>query len=190
MKFYRRILVLPALCICAAGADETRLHTLSVAAGTPDVSVKPQPPGRRTLVLPALDYVFRVEARCHDDWTPQSLSLNVADSRISKAGEELKDLANQQLDLNVPGKQLAPLTLRDFCVIDTIGEGSAAAAEMAALPRQGKPAPGRLTINAALAHASLRCSNGEEQETLYVSEPLDVTLICEEPEANGGITAR
>jgi hypothetical protein len=189
MKFYRLFLALPALCISAAAADETGSHVLRVEAGTPEVSVKPQAPGRRSLSLPSLDYVFSIEAQCPDEWTPASLSLNIADSRIAKTGEDLEDQANQQLDITVPARQLAPLALRDFCVIDAADEGSATATEMAAFPGQATVSD-RLEINAALAHASLRCTRDDEQRIVYVSQPLDVALICEANEAEGGATAR
>jgi hypothetical protein len=39
-------------------------------------------------------------------------------------------------------------------------------------------------------HASLRCSLGDEQRTIYVSQPLDVTLTCAVPETAGSTTAR
>jgi hypothetical protein len=189
MKFYRCVLLLPALSICAAGAEDTALHRLTVSAESPSVPVKPQPPGRRSLALPSLDYVFRVEARCEDDWTPESLSLTVADSRIRKTGEELKNETNQQLDLKVPASQLAPLTLRDFCVIGSAPEGSAAGAGTPLVPREDLARTSRLTTNAAIAHASLRCSNGEQQKTIYVSSPLDVTLVCERPDAEDAVAS-
>jgi hypothetical protein len=189
MKFYRPFLALPALCIFAAAADEIVSHILRVEAGTPEVSVKPQAPGRRSLSLPSLDYVFSIEARCPDEWTPASLSLNIADSRIAKARKDLENQPNQQLGITVPARQLAPLTLRDFCVIDGRHEGSATATEMADFPGQAAD-PARLEINATLAHASLRCTRDDEQRIFYVSQPLDVALICEATEMQGGATAR
>jgi hypothetical protein len=143
------------------------------------VAVGPQPPERHSFELPSLDYVFRVEARCHSDWKPESLSLNIADSRVTRAGTELQDNTSQQLELKVPAKQLAPIAMRDFCVIDPAAEGSAVEAETRTRNRDETPRPGHMTIGAALSvHASLRCSLGDEQRIIYVSEPLDVTLTC------------
>jgi hypothetical protein len=196
MKLPTRLLLLPVLCICAAGAEENGLHTLRVVAEAPAISVAPQAPGRRSLTLPSLDYVFRVEARCHGDWAPESLSLNIADSTVSKTRTELEGETNQQLELKVPATQLSPLTLRDFCVIGAAEEGSAsdtpgAAREEAPAPWQfGGPSRRQLRVAATLAHASLRCSRGEEHKTVYVSQPLDVTLICEAPETEGDVAAR
>jgi hypothetical protein len=153
---------------------------LTVAPEVAVVAVGPQPPERHSFELPSLDYVFRIEARCHSDWKPESLSLNVADSRVTRAGTELQDNTNQQLELKVPAKQLAPIAMRDFCVIDPAAEGSAVDAETREWNRDATP--DRMTIGAALSvHASLRCSLGDEQRIIYVSEPLDVTLTCALP---------
>ena len=191
MTLRARLWLLPALCICAAGADDSRLHALTVAAEVAAVAVAVQPPERHFFELPSLDYVFRVEARCHSDWKPESLSLNVADSRVTRTGTELEGNASQQLELKIPAKQLAPIAMRDFCVIDPATEGSAAEADTPGRHRDTTARPGQLTIGAALSvHASLRCSLGDEQRTIYVSEPLDVTLTCAVPETAGGATAR
>lgn len=191
MKLRARLWLLPALHVCAAGADDSGLHALTVAAEVAAVAVPAQPPERHFFELPTLDYVFRVEARCHSDWKPESLSLNVADSRVTRTGTELEGNANQQLGLKVPAKQLAPIAMRDFCVIDPATEGSAAEAETPERNRHTTTRPGQMTIGAALSvHASLRCSLGDEQRIIYVSRPLDVTLTCALAETAGGAAAR
>jgi hypothetical protein len=184
--------LLSALHICSADADDGGQHTLSVTAEGATVSVPPQPSQRHFFDLPSLDYVFRVEARCHDDWEAASLSLNVADSRVTRSAAELAGAADHELSLEIPARQLAPVAMRDFCVIEQPAEGSAITEEApdagrgtAALTR------GQMTIDAALSvHASLRCRLGEEQRIVYVTEPLDVTLHCERPEPPGVATTR
>jgi hypothetical protein len=191
MKIPARLWLLPALHVCAVAADDSRLHTLTVAPQAASVVVGPQPSERHFFELPSLDYVFRIEARCHSDWKPESLLLNVADSRVTRAGAELQDNAIQQLELEIPAKQLAPIAMRDFCVIDPAAQGSVAEAEMRDWNRNAPPRPHHMTIGAALSvHASLRCSLGDEQRTVYVSEPLDVTLACALPEPVGGPAVR
>jgi hypothetical protein len=182
--------LLPALHVCVAGADDSGLHALTVAAEVAAVAVPAQPPERHFFELPSLDYVFRVEAHCHSDWKPESLSLNVADSRVTRTGTELEGNANQQLELKVPAKQLAPIAMRDFCVIDPATEGSAAEAETPDRHRDTTARPDQMTVGAALSvHASLRCSLGDEQRIIYVSEPLDVTLTCALADTVGGASA-
>ena len=191
MKLRARWWLLPALHVCVAGADDSGLHTLTVAAEVAAVAVGPQPPERHFFELPPLNYVFQVEARCHSDWKPESLSLNVADSLVTRTGTELQGNADQQLELKVPAKQLAPIAMRDFCVIDPAAEGSTAEAETPDWNRDTTPRPDQMTIGAALSvHASLRCSLGDEQRIIYVSEPLDLTLTCALPETAGSAVAR
>jgi len=198
------LFLLSALPAPMAGADSSGLHTLVIVPETPVVSVAPQPPERHLFQLPSLDYVIRVEARCRDEWKPESLSLNVADSRVLRTAAQLADSPDQQLEMQIPANQLAPLAMRDFCVIEDAREGSNAAEPSADgddetarnLPETPevtvrKLTTRELTISAALsAHASLRCSNGEEQKTVYVSQPLDVTLVCEIAEPRGESTGR
>jgi hypothetical protein len=190
MKLRRGLWLLPAFHVCAAGADENGLHTLTVAAEVPAVTVTPQPPERHFFELPSLDYVFRVEARCHGDWQPESLSLNVADSRVTRSGAELLSNAEQQLKLEVPAKQLAPIAMRNFCVINAVQEGSSAAAETPIEPPARLPGSDQMTVNAALSvHASLRCSHGDARKTVYISQPLDLLLSCDLGDEEGRIAA-
>lgn len=177
--------LLPALYFCAAGADDSSLHTLAVAAELAAVVVPPQPPERHFFELPSLDYVFQVEARCHRNWKPESLTLNVADSRVTRAGADLENNPGQTLELKVPARQLAPIPIRDFCVIESAAEGSAAQAERSGGAPDAGPRPSRMTVGAALSvQASLRCSLDDEQRIIYVSEPLDVTLACASAETS------
>jgi hypothetical protein len=190
MKLPAPLWLLPALHVFAAAADDSGLHTLAVAAEVTAIAVPPQPPERHFFDLPSLDYVFRIEARCHNDWEPESLSLSVADSRVARTATELEGKANLELELKIPAKQLAPIAMRNFCVIDPAAEGSMADRETPDWNRH-TPAPGEMTIGAAMSvHASLRCSLGDEQRTIYVSQPLDVTLICAVPEPAAGTAAR
>jgi hypothetical protein len=182
MKLRARLWLLPALYVCAAGADGSGQHTLDVAAEAAIVIVGPQPPARHFLELPSLDYAFRVEARCHGDWKPESLSLSVADSRVTRTGKDIEDNAEQRLELKVPAKQLAPIAMRDFCVIGSAAEGSTAEAGTPDENGGAARLAGEMSVSAVLsAHASLRCSLGDEQKILYVSQPLDITLICGTP---------
>jgi hypothetical protein len=191
MKLPASLWLLPALHVFAAAAEDRGLHTLAVAAEVTAIAVPPQPPERHFFDLPSLDYLFRIEARCHNDWEPESLSLSVADSRVARTATELEGKANLELALKIPAKQLAPIAMRNFCVIDPAAEGSVAEGETPDWNPHTTPAPGEMTIGAALSvQASLRCSLGDEQRTIYVSQPLDVTLICAVPETAGGTAAR
>jgi hypothetical protein len=173
------------LTFCLAGAGSTGLHSLRITAETPAVTVVPQPRDRHFFNLPSLDYAFQVEARCGKDWRPESLTLSVADSRTSLGSAQLHESSARQVKLHVPAKQIAPVVLRDFCVIDGTAEGSSVEAKPGALPLVRTPR--QMTVSAALsAQASLRCSSNDEQKTIYVSQPLDVMLACEVPAPSDG----
>lgn len=181
MKKPASLLLLLTLPVSVAGRADGVQHVLSVEAGIPAVSITPQPPQRFLVELPTLEYEFHIEARCHNDWEPESLSVNVADSRVSKSAAALEEGPDQQVLLKIPAKQIAPLAMRSFCVIDDAVEGSIEAqGEPSAQPDPSPRPPSRLTVSAAMsAHASLRCRRGDEQKTVYVTRPLDVTLTCE-----------
>jgi hypothetical protein len=168
------------MAVGVASAGGTGPHTLTVTAETPAVTVGAQPSDRHFFNLPSLEYVFQLEARCAHGWSPESLSLSVADRHASLGSAQLHETPDQQIRLQIPAKQIAPVVLRDFCVIDRTAEGS----EIDALLHDKPPAdalPVTTVIAALSAHASLRCSSGGEQKTVYVSQPLDVTLACDAP---------
>ncbi|MGH8167916.1 MAG: hypothetical protein ACREQ1_11795, partial [Woeseiaceae bacterium] len=129
MKRHPALLLLPVLCASVANADESAVHTLAVGADRTPVTVAPQAPDRHFFELPSLDIVFRIEASCHKDWQPESLSLNVADSRVTRNASELLRNSHQQIALRIPAEQLAPIAIRNFCVIDGAAEGSGEDAE-------------------------------------------------------------
>jgi hypothetical protein len=162
----------------AGGALADTAQDVAVRPQTPVVDVAPRRPGRQFLDLPALEYTFEVEARCDDEWTPESLSLNVADSRIAFRAAQLSDNAPQTIILQVPAKQLAPVAVHDFCLLP-----DDATLEETGGPRQAHTRP-LLTIRAVLtAQASLLCASEQERRITYVSQPLDVTLTCKAPAA-------
>lgn len=161
----------------ARDSGEVRSHELTLKYATPVVEVSPRRAGRQFFELPALEYAFEVRARCDEAWTPASLSLNVADSRVAFGGGELSGNAQRKVTLSVPARQLAPVAVHDFCLqqADPVA------------PERGIPAPpanesSLLTIRSALsAQASLLCVSEEERRITYVSQPLDVTLACGPP---------
>lgn len=126
--------------------------------------------------LPSLEFSFDVETSCGDDQSPESLFLNVADTRLAFNAEQLSDNQHRRIVLQVPSRQLAPIAVYDFCA--TAGN------ESAADDGPASPFPGidlsEVTISAAVsAHASLRCRNDREQFIAYITRPLDLTLTCE-----------
>ena len=165
-----------------AAADEPVTHTLALEAQVPVVTVPPQSADRHFLNLPNLEFRFAIEARCHVGWDAESVTVNVADSRLSLAGTQLNNASEAGALLRIPAKQIAPIAIADFCVIGAGAEGSGSGVPAAAEPG---PGTGRVTINGVLsAHAALICRAEDARATTYVTEPLTVTLECAEGTAD------
>lgn len=169
--------VAAAICAFPAGSNatenapaESSRHALYISAAPATVTVAPGSNRRNAFVLPALDYIFSLDARCATSFTPESVSLSVADSRAFVQPEE-PDSGGGLPDakLTVPANQLAPLIVEGFCTEpqDSSGEPDVA----------GRSST--VTVSATLSvSASLLCSADQRREMIYTSAPLDVTLIC------------
>ena len=144
----------------------------------PVIEVPATPPGRQFLDLPALEYTFDVDARCDEDWIPESLSLSVADSRAVLGTGPLSAAEPQRIVLEVPARQLAPVAVQGFCLLEDTEPGNAGGAPREPLSPSlttGKT----VTIRALLtAQASLLCRSEEARRITHVSQPLDVRLAC------------
>ncbi len=148
----------------AQGSD-----SLSVSANAPTVSVAPRDSGRSFMRLPTLEYVFEIHANCSDGRIPKSISLNVADSRMSLTAEQIASDGPTELSLQVPASQIAPLAIEDFCIAED-GDDDDIDGDMQT----------ELSVESALsAQASLLCEGEDDRAMTYVSRPLDVSLVCD-----------
>lgn len=154
-----------------AAAPVVGKDTLSVAADAPAVALAPRNPGRNFVRLPTLEYTFEIHTYCSASRSPQSLSLNVADTRKSLSGDQIVSNGPTEIRLQIPASQLAPLVIEDFCVLQVEENDD----------RPGT-LPTKITIPAALsAQISLLCEGDEDKAITYVSRALDVSLLCEWP---------
>lgn len=182
------LLLVPALHSGLAVAEDSAPGSLTVSAEVPVVSVIRHPPGRYFLSLPTLEYQFDVGAKCGGDATPESLSINVADSRLTLSAAELGGNGQQKVLLEIPARQIAPIAVDNFCVMDV--NSAVSVIEPAGTPGPDFPDANRVTVGAALsAQVSLLCSNDNERNITYVARPLDVTLACEVPAPDGSEVA-
>lgn len=168
----------------AAHADApARAPDVTLRTETPVVDVPAHSAGRQFLDLPALEYTFDVEAHCAEDWVPESLSLNVADSRVVLGADQLSGAGPPKVVLTVPARQLAPVAVHGFCLRqddrkDDREHDPERGADEAGPAATASP----LTIRAVFsAQASLLCRNDAQRRITYVSQPLDVRLACERP---------
>jgi hypothetical protein len=155
------------LAVTAAGPADAK-DTLSVAANAPAVPLAPRSPGRNFVRLPTLEFTFEIQADCSGSRSPESLSLNVADTRKSLTAEQIVSDGPTEISLQIPASQIAPLVIEDFCVLP-LEEDSVTVGE----------APSQITIPSALsAQAALLCAGDEDKAMTYVSRSLDVALVC------------
>lgn len=169
---------------------------VTATAEPPVVTVTGLPPGRYFVDLPALAYAFEITADCGGDAVPQSVSINVADSRITLNREELAQSPGPPRVLTIPASQTAPVAVDDFC---TLAPGPAEATpagpqELSFTPSIAAEGPQILVIPDVLsAQVSLVCGEGEERRMSWASQPLAVTLACAlplpVPASPGGETA-
>ena len=143
-------------------SDVDRLYVESDPAV---VSVARQQDGRQLIRLPELEFQLRIDAHCARGAAIQSLSISVADTRQTIAGEKFPANDVVATTVSVSPRQIAPIAVEEFCVADA---------------QRGES---RLLQTALTAQISLRCARNETQSVVFAAEPLDVRLLCatEEP---------
>jgi hypothetical protein len=167
-----RLVPLLVFLSLAGKAESTPESGLSVVADTPVASILPRQANRKYIQLPTLEYAFEIRSDCIMNRKPTSLLLSVADTRKTLGAADFSAGAPVAFTLRIPAAQIGPIAVEGFChVADEDGTSNDNATD-------------QLTISAALsAHASLRCESESDQKVVYVSQPLDVTLVCERPAA-------
>jgi hypothetical protein len=146
-----------ALFTCFSSYSDDARQSLSVLF-EPAVAIIPPRTSNQPIQLPDLVFSLQAEAQCPTTDATASVSISIADSSISIVTTDNNAFAEQ---LNVPGKQLAPVVATDFCLEDKANVVQ------------------RLELKGTLsAQLSLRCQ-GENSETIsYATTPLDVILEC------------
>lgn len=117
----------------------------------------------RLVQLPRLTFLVSVEAACPSSLEAESVSVSIADTRVSARPDENGII---EKTISVPKKQLAPIAVNDFC---TAGQ-DVNPEEQLVLP------------DALSAQLSLRCSNDDQESITYKTVSLQVALRCEVPE--------
>lgn len=149
------LLVLPALYFVFTEVDR-----LNVDAEPAVAVIALQEGGRKLVQLPELEFLLSVSPRCAANGRPESVSITIADTRETLRGEALQTSTTVDVPVRVAANQLAPFTLREFC-LDPAAAGDS------------------ITLSSALtAHTSLRCARGEQQSIVFAAEPLDIRVDC------------
>lgn len=150
-----QLLLLPALYLVVADVDRLIIETSPATA-----SVVPLDGDRKLLRLPDLEFPVRVVARCSAGRTPESISISIADTRVSFGREALSDDAVLETSVRVSARQMAPVAVDGFCTSES-----------------GSSEP--LLLSTALtAQISLRCVRDDEQSIAFRARTLDVLVNC------------
>ena len=130
------------------------------------IEIPPQAPGLRLIHLPEISFAMQIEVRCGSDLLPESVSISVADTRVNLGSAELADQGIVQKTIRVPARQIAPLTIENFCIADDTTK--------VATPVQVR--------DALSAQVSLKCAAAGRQSMVYQTVALSVALTCRSPE--------
>lgn len=159
----RRILLVLWIPIIVTPLAANETGQLRVEFDTPVASITPRTTDR-PIKLPSLTYVVRAEASCPDPQTAESVSISIADTRITVSPGEAEAVEET---IRVSNKQLGPVAVEDFCLAESDSDADSDTQDL-------------LNIDGALtAHMSLRCVSENNETISYSTAPLGVTLRCD-----------
>ena len=153
-----------ALVVESSGEEQPD-DLLLVDIGAASVEVGTRPSGRRPVRLPNLEFAVRLEPQCTAGMDANSISISVADTRLSIGRQSLAEQPVIETTIRVPRKQLGPLVVEDFCLT-----GDDAGSDAVLYVR-----------DALTAQLSLKCADDSRQSILYKTEALTIKLVCETP---------
>ena len=162
----RNIIVIAVVTLLATNASSVAASDgeLSIEAVTPLLEIDPMPPGPRIIRLPDIAFTLRVTALCGDDMQTRSVSISISDTRRTLTAELFAESPTTEQSISVPRRQLAPLTVDNFCVSDDSGGDE------------------RLHIADALsAQLALHCAGEQRESVIYEAVPLAVEFRCRLP---------
>lgn len=162
-----RIIVPAAIALLTATASSAAADggELSVEVDAPVVEIDSRPPGPRTVRLPDITFTMRVTALCSDDMRTKFVSVSIADTRRTLSAELFGESTTSEQSISIPQRQLAPLTIDNFC-----------------LGNDGEHRAEHLYIADALsAQLALHCAGEQREAVLYKAAPLAVELRCHRP---------
>ena len=143
---------------------------INITAMIPDVTIETRARGRKFVRLPTLEYAFVIDAQCRADLLPSSLTLSIADTRVTIPAEDIPRDAPVAVTINIPADQIGPVAVEDFCV------GDESRAEMSEPSQETISIPSVLSVQ-----ASLLCTSESGSEMTYASQPVNITLACAQP---------
>ena len=104
-------LLLTAIIALSSSAWSGDTARLTIEAAPARATIQPLPEGRRLVRLPALEYEFGIHADCGTDAEATSVSISVADTRATLAGDQLRPEDPIAAVIRLPARQLAPVAI-------------------------------------------------------------------------------
>ena len=158
------IICLAAATAVAAGEEQEAIHgRLLARASAATVSITPSPEGHRFVQLPTLEFALSIEPLCAAAGAARSISVSVADTRLSLDSRDIGDQPVIKTSLALPRRQTGPLRVDGFCRDEDAADTTHV-----------------LHIDDVYtARLSLTCASDEATAIVYATLPLDVRLTCD-----------
>lgn len=185
----RYILPILAVLVCSSSIGDDASPKLSVQFATAEAKIAPRAPDK-PVQFPDMTFTLQATASCPAAELPASVSVSIADSRITIAPG---DDGRFEEEILVSAQQLGPIVARDFCLDNEMSDPATDESENQprnTADRESSEASGeqpdyneRMQIRGALsAQLSLRCKGENSESISYATEPLNVELLCKSPE--------
>ena len=160
MRYLTEIFAI-ALLISSTSHSEDADGQLDIEFDTATAIVSPRT-SNRPINLPTLTFTFRAQAQCPAAEAPESISVSIADTRITiYPDSDSNDVIEKSI--RVSQKQLGPVAVANFC----LAENDADVGELLELD------------DALSAQLSLRCVGENSESISYQTAALSVSLLCE-----------
>lgn len=158
---YLTVIFAIALLISSTSRAEDAGGQLDIEFDTATAIIAPRT-SSRPISLPTLTFTLRAQARCPAAETPESISVSIADTRITiYPDSDSNDIIEKSI--RVSQKQLGPVAVESFC----LAENNADVGELLELD------------DALSAQLSLRCVGENSESISYQTAALSVSLLCE-----------
>ena len=152
-----KILLLPAFYFVVADIDRLIVRTDPAVTSVVSLSTK-----RKLLRLPDLEFPVRIVARCGSGREPESISISIADTRVSFGRDAMSADAVLETSISVSSRQVAPIAVDGFCSAGN------------------NPSKPLLLPTALTLQISLRCVRDDRQSIAFRARALDVLVNCKQ----------
>ena len=156
-----RVPIVLAACLCVATKFAAADGPLTLHANEASAQLAPREQGPQQISLPSLEFSLLAILACPPDADVQSVTVSIADTHKRFGHTEISDEAELDIRISVPGNQIPPVSVADFCMNDG--------------PSDEK---GLLVPGVATAQVSLRCRSETGSSVHFASAVMPLRLDC------------